>query len=363
MASSSHRTTPDAGRTTADAGRTTADAGTTPPAPRRVAILAYPGVQSLDVTGPLEVLDGASRLIAASGRPERAYEVRLYAPGGEPLSTSSGLTLVPDASLEGSPPKLDTLIVAGGAGHRHAAADAALVRWVTRAAARARRTASVCTGAFVLAEAGLLDGRCATTHWSAAAELARRHPDVAVDPEPIFVRDGDVWTSAGVTAGMDLALALVEEDLDRGAALTIARHLVLFLRRPGSQSQFSVTLAAQQPEREPLREIQRQVVETVAGEHSVDAMATRAHMSPRHFARAFRAETGMTPARYVERVRLEAARRRLEETREPIGAVADTCGFGTAETMRRAFLRTLAVGPAEYRRRFQAQLSDHPRAA
>src|SRR2546421_8818394 len=356
MAPNPHRTTPDA-------GRTTADAGTTPPAPRQVAILASPGVQSLDVTGPLEVLDGASRLIAASGRPERADEVRLYARGGEPLSTSSGLTLVPDASLDGSPPKLDALIVAGGAGHRQAAADAALVGWVTRAAARARRTASVCTGAFVLAGAGLLDGRRATTHWSAAAELARRHPDVAVDPEPIFIRDGDVWTSAGVTAGMDLALALVEEDLDREGALTIARHLVLFLRRPGGQSQFSATLAAQQPEREPLREVQRQVVEDVAGDHCVEAMAARAHMSPRHFARAFRAETGMTPGRYVERVRLEAARRRLEETGEPIASVAQACGFGAAETMRRSFLRTLSVGPAEYRRRFQSRASAHHHAA
>ena len=333
-----------------------------PFAPRRVAILAYPGVQSLDVTGPLEVFDGASRLIAATGRGEPAYEVRLYAPAGGPLETSSGLTLVPDAALGRAAPKLDTLIVAGGSGHRQAAADATLVRWVARAATRARRTASVCTGAFVLAQAGLLDGRRATTHWSAAAALARLHPGVDVDPEPIFIRDGDVWTSAGVTAGMDLALALVEEDLDREAALTIARHLVLFLRRPGGQSQFSATLAAQQPEREPLREVQREVVEDVAGEHSVEAMAARAHMSPRHFARAFRAETGMTPARYVERVRLEAARRRLEETGEPIAAVTAACGFGTAETMRRTFLRTLAVGPAEYRRRFQARLTQ-PRAA
>jgi transcriptional regulator GlxA family with amidase domain len=328
-----------------------------PPPPRQVAILAYPGVQSLDVTGPLEVFDGASRLIAATGRGEPAYEVRLYAPASAPLETSSGLTLVPDATLGRSAPKLDTLIVAGGSGSRQAADDPALLRWVARTAVRARRTASVCTGAFILAQAGLLDGRRATTHWSAAAALARLHPGIEVDSEPIFIRDGDVWTSAGVTAGMDLSLALVEEDLDREAALTIARHLVLFLRRPGGQSQFSATLAAQQPEREPLRDVQRQVVEDVAGEHSVEAMAARAHMSPRHFARAFRAETGMTPARYVERVRLEAARRRLEETGEPIAAVAEACGFGTAETMRRAFLRTLAVGPAEYRRRFQARLT------
>ena len=197
----------------------------------------------------------------------------------------------------------------------------------------------------MLAAAGLLDGRRATTHWASAAALARAYPHVQVDADPIFVRDGDVWTSAGVTAGMDLALALVEDDLDREAALAIARQLVLFLRRPGNQSQFSATLAAQQPEREPLREVQRLVVEDVAGEHCVEAMAARAHMSARHFARAFAAETGVTPARYVERVRLEAARRRLEDGAEPVASIAAACGFGTAETMRRAFLRALDVGP------------------
>jgi transcriptional regulator GlxA family with amidase domain len=189
------------------------------------------------------------------------------------------------------------------------------------------------------------------------------HPAVDVDPEPIYVRDGQIWTSAGVTAGMDLALALVEEDLDRDAALAIARHLVLFLRRPGNQSQFSATLAAQQPEREPLRETLRFVVENIARDHSVEAMAARAHMSPRHFARAFRAETGLTPARYVERVRLEAARRRLEDTSEPVAAIASACGFGTAETMRRVFLRALGVAPAEYRRRFHAPALHAPAAA
>jgi transcriptional regulator GlxA family with amidase domain len=212
----------------------------------------------------------------------------------------------------------------------------------------------VCTGAFVLARAGLLDGRRATTHWASAELLAREHPAVEVDPAPIFVRDGDVWTSAGVTAGMDLALALVEQDLDRDAALTIARHLVLFLRRPGNQSQFSAALAAQEPAREPLRDALRAVAEDVAADHRVEAMAARANMSPRHFARAFRAETGLTPARYVALVRLEAARRRLEETSEPVAAVARGCGFGSAESMRRAFLQALGVGPAEYRRRFHA---------
>ncbi len=297
----------------------------------------------------------AARLISARARRERGYEVRTFSRDGEPLRTSSGLTITPDASLADAPAGIDTLIVPGGSGSREAAGDGALLEWISGAASGARRTAGVCTGAFLLAGAGLLAGRRATTHWASAQELARRHPEVRVDPEPIFLRDGKIWTSAGVTAGMDLALALVEEDLDRDAALGIARHLVLFLRRPGNQSQFSATLAAQQPGREPLRELQRFVVEHVGASHSVEAMAARAHMSPRHFARAFRAETGVTPARYVERVRLEAARRLLEDSAEPIAVVASECGFGTPETMRRVFLRALQVGPAEYRRRFQSE--------
>jgi transcriptional regulator GlxA family with amidase domain len=322
--------------------------------PRRIVIVAYPRVQSLDVTGPLEVFVGAQRLLTASAFGERGYDVRTVSSDGQPLRTSSGLMLTPDFGLNDAPKRIDTLIVAGGPGHRAAAADSELIDWIAHASAAARRTASVCTGAFLLAQAGLLRGRRATTHWAAARELQQLHPDVLVDPDPIFVHDGSVWTSAGVTAGMDLALALVEEDLDRAAALTIARHLVLFLRRPGNQSQFSATLAAQQAGREPLREIQRSVLEDVAGDHSVEAMAARANMSPRHFARAFRAETGITPARHVELVRLEAARRQLEDTTEPVGVIATDCGFGTPETMRRVFLRTLEVGPAEYRRRFHA---------
>jgi transcriptional regulator GlxA family with amidase domain len=340
------------------------------PNPRLVAILAYPGVQSLDVTGPLEVFAGAQRLVEAGAGASggagaaggsagaggaggaRGYEVRMLSRNGRPLRTSSGLTVTPDASIRATPAEIDTLIVAGGPGHVQAAADTTLIEWIAKAASGARRTASVCTGAFLLARAGLLDGRRASTHWAAAQELQSQYPEVRVDAEPIFVRDGAVWTSAGVTAGMDLALAMVEEDLGRDAALLIARHLVLFLRRPGSQSQFSATLAAQRAGREPLREIQRAVLEDVAGDHSVEAMAKRAHMSPRHFARAFRAETGVTPARHVERVRLEAARRRLEDTSDPVATVAAGCGFGTTETMRRVFLRSLGVAPAEYRRRF-----------
>ncbi|HEX3511374.1 MAG TPA: GlxA family transcriptional regulator [Solirubrobacteraceae bacterium] len=323
---------------------------------RQVAILLYPGVQSLDVTGPLEVFAAADRVARETGR--QGYEITLLAAEAGPLQTSSGMSIVPDAVLARTPAPLDTLIVPGGSGGRTVASEPATLRWVARCAGRARRTASVCTGAFVLARAGLLDGRRATTHWAFAQRLAREHPAVTVEPDPIFVRDGSIWTSAGVTAGIDLALALVEEDLDRESALQIARHLVMFLRRPGSQAQFSATLAAQQPEREPLCEVQRLVVEELAGDHSVEAMAARAHMSPRNFARAFRAETGLTPARYVERVRLESARRLLEDGRQPIASIATACGFSSPETMRRVFLRGLSVGPAEYRRRFHGGAHD-----
>jgi transcriptional regulator GlxA family with amidase domain len=324
----------------------------TTPQPQRIAILVYPGVQSLDVAGPLEVFAAAHTLIAREGRPHGGYELVILSADGSPLQTSSGMTITPHHAIDARVGAIHTLIVAGGSGREQAGADPRLLRWIARTSARATRTASVCTGAFLLAQAGLLDGRRATTHWAFAQRLQREHPAVRVDPEPIFVRDGSIWTSAGVTAGMDLALALVEEDLDRQAALTIARHLVLFLRRPGSQSQFSATLIAQEPQREPLRDAQRAVLEDVAGDHTVEAMAARAHMSARNFARAFRAQTGVTPARYVERVRLEAARRQLEDSSQPIAAVAVACGFGTAETMRRVFLRALHVGPAEYRRRF-----------
>jgi transcriptional regulator GlxA family with amidase domain len=325
---------------------------------RDVAILVYPGVQSLDVTGPLEVFSaarqpGERRFAGGGGSGELGYRVRVLSPDGAAVETSSGLTIVPHAGIAEAPRAIDTLIVAGGLGVERLCEDRAALTWIAARAGETRRVASVCTGAFALAAAGLLDGRRATTHWASTRELARRHPRIQVDPEPIFVRDGPLWTSAGVTAGMDLALALVEEDLGREVALRIARQLVLFLRRPGNQSQFSATLAAQAPVRSGLREAQRFVVENLAGDLSVEALAARAHMSTRHFARSFRAETGVTPARHVEQVRLEAARRALEDTGEALATIAARCGFGTPETMRRSFLRALGVGPAEYRRRFQ----------
>jgi transcriptional regulator GlxA family with amidase domain len=211
----------------------------------------------------------------------------------------------------------------------------------------------VCTGAILLAQAGLLDGRRVTTHWAYCDKLAHDHPAVEVDPDPIYVRDGQVSTSAGVTSGIDLALALVEEDLGREAALVVARHLVVFLRRPGNQAQFSAQLAAQSAHREPLREVQQWITEHPADDLSVETLAARARLSPRHFARAFRDETGLTPGRYVDRVRLEHARRLLEDTGDGVEEVSRASGYGTPEAMRRAFVKALEVAPAEYRRRFR----------
>ncbi|MFI5530291.1 GlxA family transcriptional regulator [Kitasatospora sp. NPDC051853] len=312
---------------------------------RSVLVVLFEDVQSLDATGPLEVFAGA-------GGVSSGYRVGTAALGGGPVRAGSGLRLLPDADLaEVAPPH--TLVVPGGHGTQRP--DPALVRRIAELAAGAERVASVCTGAFLLGEAGLLAGRRATTHWAYCESLARRFPETEVDPDPIYVRDGRIATSAGVTAGIDLALALVEEDHGREAALTIARHLVMFLRRPGGQAQFSVQLSAQLAERQPLRELQQWIAEHPEEDLSVPALAGRAALSPRHFARAFTAEVGVTPGRYVDGVRLEAARRRLEEGREGIEEVARACGYGTAEAMRRAFARTLAVTPGEYRRKFAAE--------
>ena len=330
------------------------------PVPRRVAVLAFPEAQSLDLIGPLEVFSSATRLLLReAGRREPGYQIELFSSSGEgPVRLSCGVPLLAQGLPPRSAPPPDTLIVAGGEGTPAALADRTLVAWLRATAPRVRRLASVCTGAFLLAEAGLLDGRRATTHWSACAALARRYPRVRVDPDPIFVRDGAVYTSAGVTSGMDLALALVEEDHGRELALAVARWLVLFLKRPGGQSQFSAQLSTQLASRQPIQELQAWIIENVHRDLSVEALAARAGMSPRNFARVFRREVGATPALFVEIARVEAARRRLEEDGgRGVEAVAAECGFGSAETMRRAFLRRVRVSPSDYRTRFQANPS------
>ena len=313
----------------------------------RIGFLAFDGVQSLDVFGPLEVFHGANAL-----RPG-TYETVLITPDGGPATTTSGVTLTPHAS-PATATDLDTLLVAGGEGSRRVAANEALTSWLRGAATRTRRVGSVCTGAFALAAAGLLDGRRATTHWAWCDALQRRHPEIEVDPEPIFVRDRQVWTSAGVTAGIDLALALVEDDLGRDVALELARHLVLFVRRPGGQTQFSATLAGQRAERDVIRELQQWMTDHLEADLSVPALAERAHISPRQFARVFAKEVGMTPAAYAAALRVERARALLETTDLQLDRIAVRCGFGTVETLRRSFARRLHVSPSDYRERFAA---------
>jgi transcriptional regulator GlxA family with amidase domain len=316
-------------------------------------MLAYPDAQILDVVGPLEVFARTSRWLRETGtRRADAYAVELIGLTEGVLRTSSGLRLEADRAFAAVRGGLDTLLVSGGIGSGRALEDRALLQWLRRQSVRVRRLAGVCTGAFLLAEAGLLAGRRATTHWAYCDRLAAAHPDVAVEADRIYVRDGSIYTSAGVTAGMDLALALVEEDHGREVALEVARQLVLFLRRPGGQAQFSTQLSVQLAYREPLRQLQTYIVEHPDADLTVPSLARRVSMSPRNFARAFAKETGVTPARFVESARVEAARRLLEDTSAGLKEVARATGLGTAESLRRAFLRALGVPPHAYRERF-----------
>ncbi len=317
-----------------------------PKSPRPVEVLAFPAVQLLDVAGPLQVFATANE----HGGVGAPYAPRVIAAGGRTLTVSAGLQLVADPLPEPDTP-VDTLVIAGGPGVQAACADAALAAWVRARAARARRVASVCTGAFMLGAAGLLDGRRAVTHWKHCGALAQRYPQARVEPDPIFVRDGPVWSSAGITAGIDLTLALVEEDLGRATALAVARHLVMFLKRPGGQAQFSAALALQAGE-ERFGRLHAYIAKNLSGDLSLPALAAAAGMSARSLSRHYLEATGLTPAKAVERLRVEAARRALAETAQPVKRIARTCGFGSEETMRRSFLRHVAATPQEYRARF-----------
>jgi transcriptional regulator GlxA family with amidase domain len=316
---------------------------------RVIDVLAYPAAQLLDVTGPIQVFASANDFAAAAGG-ARPYVFRVVAQGGEAVTASAGLALAagPLTKLDEA---LDTLLVAGGPGAEAASENPVLVEWVRARAARARRVASVCSGAFLLAAAGLLDGRRAATHWMYCAKLAQRFPAVHVEPDPIFVCDGPVWTSAGVTAGIDLALALVEEDLGRSVALAVARYLVVFLKRPGGQAQFSATLA-QQAADDKFGAFHDWINQHLASDLSLSVLADQAGMSQRSFSRRYAEAVGQTPARAIERLRVEAARRLLSESRMPVKRIAQRCGFGSEETMRRSFLRLLAANPQDYRARF-----------
>jgi transcriptional regulator GlxA family with amidase domain len=316
---------------------------------RAIEVLTFPAVQLLDVTGPVQVFATANDLVAgAGGAPP--YRLRVVTQGDEGVISSAGVSLTAD-QISRCIEAPDTLLVAGGPGVEVAAANPVLVDWVRQRATQVRRVASVCTGAFLLAAAGVLDGRRAVTHWKDCDRLAQRFPAIRVEPDPIFVCDGSVWTSAGVTAGIDLTLALVEEDLGRSVALAVARHLVVFLKRPGGQAQFSAALALQTGE-DKFGALHDWINSHLSDELSLAALADQVGMSERSFSRHYAEATGQTPARAIERLRVEAARRLLSESRTPVKRIAQRCGFGSEETMRRSFLRLLAVTPQDYRARF-----------
>ena len=321
-------------------------------ATRHVAMLVYPDAQMLDVAGPLEIFSRASRFVRdrSGGGGPGPYEVEIVAREAGPVAMSSGLEMVASRAFRDLD-RVDTLLIAGGIGFAAAAADAETVAWIAAQAARARRTASVCTGSFLLAAAGLLDGRRATTHWAYCDRLAAAAPSCRVAADAIFVKDGAIYSSAGVTAGMDLALALVEEDLGPAIALLVAQALVMYVRRPGGQAQFSRQIEAQRRD-DRFGRLHLWMMENLAEALKVEDLAREAGMSPRHFARCFAERMGRTPAHYLTQLRIEQARRRIEEGAGSLKQVARSSGFGTEQTMRRAFLRELGIAPSDYRERF-----------
>ena len=322
--------------------------------PKTIVFLAAPGSQILDVAGPFQIFVRAGELFVREHPGQKPpYNVLLASTTRRmPVLTNCGLVLTGTETFRSLRFPVDTLLVAGGSGLERAGRDEELLSWLRSAAQRVRRIGSICTGAFLLASAGLLDGKRVTTHWKWAGELASKCKRAKVDPDPIYIRDGNTYTSAGITAGMDLALALVEEDLGSPLALKVAREMVLYLRRPGGQSQFSAAMSLQTSDRRQIEELRSWAFDHLDEDLTVEKLAARAGMSPRHFARVFVQETGITPARFVERLRVEAARRRLEESRDKLEKIATDCGFGSLSSLRRSFLRVLRVPPADYRNRF-----------
>ena len=323
-------------------------------------LLAPPNAALLDVAGPCDVFARATDYI--SSHPDKFsgnYKVHVVSTiTAKVINTSSGLPIVCEGNLKSLDYEIDTLLVTGAPNLSGNITDRAMVhhkaiQWLRDHHHKIRRVGSVCAGAFILAEAGLLNGRRATTHWACCTQLSEQYPDVTVDPDPIFVKDDNIYTSAGISSGMDLALALVEEDFGRDLALYVARRLVLFLKRPGNQSQFSAILEHQKTDHQPIHELQNWILEHLDEELTVEILADKASMSPRNFARVFVRETGLTPAKYIEKLRLETARRRLEETRLTVDEISGECGLGSADTLRRLFIRHLKTTPTDYRRNFR----------
>jgi len=326
--------------------------------PCRVVLLAYDQMNLLDLSGPLQALATASRLFAGKGAP--LYETHVASAYGGLITTSAGLPImtVPLSALDGM--AIDTLIVAGGSKHDAFHSPPALVSWIAKRAPKVRRLCSVCTGAFLLAAAGQLDGKNAATHWDWIGRLHKLHPSIKIDGDKIFVRDGSVWTSAGVSAGIDLTLALIEADYGHQVAIATARQLVMFIKRSGGQSQFSVPLSAQSQADGDFAELHAWIASHLRDKLSVERLAEQARMSPRTFARSYVAKHGRTPGKAVEAIRLEAACRALEETHLPLKTIAANTGYVDEQNLRRVFQRQLSVSPTQYRSRFSAHQEAGP---
>ncbi|MCP4159948.1 MAG: GlxA family transcriptional regulator [Deltaproteobacteria bacterium] len=319
---------------------------------KKVIQVIFNGSQILDITGPMEVFAQANEILSKNG--DFFYDLSLISHKKGPVSTSSGLKLLAEEDFKSfnSSNLLDTLLIAGGNGVYQARFQKDLIDFVREHGKNAMRIASICSGTFILAEAGLLDGKQATTHWSVTEKLALEYPEIDVKPDNIFIRDGNIYSSAGVTAGIDLALSLVEEDHGRKIALEIAKQLVVFMKRQGGQSQFSTTLIGQYAARGVLKDILKWIKQNPKQDMSVDALALRCAMSERNFARVFKQEVGMTPGRYVEKMRVEYAAELIESRGDDFHKIASTSGFSSDEMMRRAFMRQLNVLPNSYRKRF-----------
>lgn len=318
-----------------------------------VVFLAYPDIQGLDLVGPLEVFEGANKVLADAAPHRARYHTTVASADGGAITTESRLSIgTVDADGIG---RVDTLVVPGGIGAQTAADDAGVVAAIRALGDRAERIVTVCSGTFPAAAAELLDGKRVSTHWARAGALRRRFPTLDVDTDPIYIRDGEVWSSAGVTAGIDLALAIVEHDHDPDVAQTIARWLVMFLRRPGGQTQFATPVWSERADLEPIRRAQNLIDAEPGDDHRVGRLAGRVGMSERHFTRRFTEQVGSSPAQYIAAVRLEAARAQLESTTATVDAIAQRCGFGTVETLRRTFARRLGVSPDQYRQRFRTR--------
>lgn len=329
-------------------------------APHRVSVLVYPGLSCFDALSAAELFSTANGQVRRDGVADYdIYSVEVVAPSRNPVLLEMGIKLVPDRGIDDRPQPIDTLIISGGNKEPVDAArnDRAFISWIRKAAPGAKRIVSMCTGAFLLAEAGLAKTGL-TTHWAHCDRMRQCFPNLEVHSDRIFVKDSNVYSSAGGTAAMDLTLALIEEDLGRKLAMNVARRMVMFLKRPGGQAQFSATLLAQSADSETLRGVPEWIIEHLDEDLSVEALADRAGMSPRNFARVFAAETGLTPAKYVERARIEQARVLIEQTRQPLAAVARKAGFESEQQMRRAFMRWLAVTPAAYVERFRISSFD-----